>query len=224
MKRLEVLAGATYDGIDDRELPMSVDGVPRVLEVDHLVLCTCQEPLWELLGPLKAAGAALQLLGVPSVAPPSWMPSALSARLRGWLRKSEEWCRERNPHSGSPAIPGAGQIGPMLHLLCDVSLLPLAIGVNPISALCRTVGQPSDLNRPDGVGDTVLTMRIFLARSLNPDRVCLSPALWQMSRSAVRKYAMLLMTEGLSRSVRRGSFTPRRDTSSGFGSDPAIFP
>ena len=65
MKRLEVLAGATYDGIDDRELPMSVDGVPRVLEVDHLVLCTCQEPLWELLGPLKAAGAALQLLGVP---------------------------------------------------------------------------------------------------------------------------------------------------------------
>ena len=68
MKRVEMLSGVTYDGIDDRGLHISIEGVPRVLEVDHIVLCTGQEPLRELLEPLKAAGLRLHVIGGADVA------------------------------------------------------------------------------------------------------------------------------------------------------------
>ena len=62
-KRVQMLAGVNYDGIDDRGLHISVDGVPRVLKVDHIVLCTGQEPLRELLEPLRAAGVTPHVIG-----------------------------------------------------------------------------------------------------------------------------------------------------------------
>jgi 2,4-dienoyl-CoA reductase (NADPH2) len=68
MKRVQMLAGVSYDGIDDGGLHISVDGVPRVLQVDHIVLCTGQEPLRELLEPLKAAGLPLHVIGGADVA------------------------------------------------------------------------------------------------------------------------------------------------------------
>ncbi len=68
MKRVQMLAGVNYDGIDDRGLHISVDGVPRVLKVDHIVLCAGQEPLRELLEPLKASGVTLHVIGGADVA------------------------------------------------------------------------------------------------------------------------------------------------------------
>ena len=68
MKRVQMLAGVTYEGIDDRGLQISIDGVPQLLEVDNIVLCTGQEPLRELLEPLKAAGVTTHLIGGADVA------------------------------------------------------------------------------------------------------------------------------------------------------------
>jgi len=68
MKRVQMLAGVTYEGIDDRGLQISIDGVPQLLEVDHIVLCTGQEPLRELLEPLQAAGLTTHLIGGADVA------------------------------------------------------------------------------------------------------------------------------------------------------------
>jgi 2,4-dienoyl-CoA reductase (NADPH2) len=68
MKRVEMLAGVTYEGIDDAGLHISIDGEHSVLAVDNVVLCTGQEPLRELLEPLKAAGATTYVIGGADVA------------------------------------------------------------------------------------------------------------------------------------------------------------
>ncbi len=68
MRQVEVIPGASYDLIDDRGLHISVGGRRSVLEVDHIVLCTGQEPLRELFGPLKKAGVPVHLIGGADVA------------------------------------------------------------------------------------------------------------------------------------------------------------
>jgi 2,4-dienoyl-CoA reductase (NADPH2) len=68
MKRVEMLAGVTYDAIDEAGLHITVNGRPRVLEVDHIVLCTGQESLRELVEPLKAAGVRTHVIGGADVA------------------------------------------------------------------------------------------------------------------------------------------------------------
>jgi len=68
MKRVQMLAGVTYEGIDDRGLHITIDGERQVLAVDNVVLCTGQEPLRELLAPLKAAGVTTHLIGGADVA------------------------------------------------------------------------------------------------------------------------------------------------------------
>ena len=68
MKRVEMLAGVSYDGIDDAGLHITIDNVRSVLAVDNIVLCTGQEPLRELLEPLKAAGVKTHLIGGADVA------------------------------------------------------------------------------------------------------------------------------------------------------------
>ncbi len=68
MKRVQMLAGVTYEGIDDRGLQISIDGAPQLLEVDNIILCTGQEPLRELLAPLKAAGVTTHVIGGADVA------------------------------------------------------------------------------------------------------------------------------------------------------------
>ena len=48
---VEMLAGVEYRKVDDAGLHITVNGVERVLEVDHVVLCAGQEPLAELMPP-----------------------------------------------------------------------------------------------------------------------------------------------------------------------------
>ncbi|MCB1664707.1 MAG: NADPH-dependent 2,4-dienoyl-CoA reductase [Pseudomonadales bacterium] len=52
-KRVEMLAGCDYQRIDDDGLHVVVQGVPRVLAVDHIVICAGQEPLRELAQGLR---------------------------------------------------------------------------------------------------------------------------------------------------------------------------
>ncbi len=54
MKRhVQMLAGCEYQRIDDEGLHLSVNGEPRVLAVDNIVICAGQEPLQELVAGLK---------------------------------------------------------------------------------------------------------------------------------------------------------------------------
>ena len=55
---VQMLAGVDYQQIDDQGLHVTVNGAPRLLEVDHIVLCAGQEPLTELLPLQDAASAA----------------------------------------------------------------------------------------------------------------------------------------------------------------------
>ncbi|TFH88657.1 FAD-dependent oxidoreductase [Billgrantia azerbaijanica] len=60
---VEMVAGCEYVGIDDEGLHVRVDGEPRLLAVDSVVVCAGQEPVRELLEPLRAAGLAVHLIG-----------------------------------------------------------------------------------------------------------------------------------------------------------------
>ncbi|WP_323375706.1 NADPH-dependent 2,4-dienoyl-CoA reductase [Streptomyces alkaliterrae] len=63
-----MVAGATYDRIDDEGLHVTVDGESRVLPVDTVVLCTGQEPRRDLHTELAAAGHTVHLIGGADVA------------------------------------------------------------------------------------------------------------------------------------------------------------
>ena len=62
------VSGATYDRVDDDGLHYMVDGSPRVLAVDHVVLCAGQESVRDLYDELVAAGATVHLIGGADVA------------------------------------------------------------------------------------------------------------------------------------------------------------
>jgi 2,4-dienoyl-CoA reductase (NADPH2) len=71
MKKVEMLPGVHYEGIDDRGLTVSFGKErkgTRLLEVDNVVLCTGQEPLRDLQAPLQAAGVRVHLIGGADVA------------------------------------------------------------------------------------------------------------------------------------------------------------
>lgn len=53
---VEMIAGASYDRIDDAGLHVTVDGEPRLIEVDTIVLCSGQEPRRALAHELAALG------------------------------------------------------------------------------------------------------------------------------------------------------------------------
>jgi 2,4-dienoyl-CoA reductase (NADPH2) len=63
-----MLPGVVYERIDDAGLHIRVDSAARVLDVDTIVVCAGQEPRRELAGPLRAAGAAVTLIGGADVA------------------------------------------------------------------------------------------------------------------------------------------------------------
>ncbi|MFE9398816.1 FAD-dependent oxidoreductase [Streptomyces flavidovirens] len=63
-----MVAGATYDRIDDEGLHLTVDGEQRLIPVDTVVLCTGQEPRRELYDTLLAAGLPVHLIGGADVA------------------------------------------------------------------------------------------------------------------------------------------------------------
>jgi 2,4-dienoyl-CoA reductase (NADPH2) len=68
MKRVQMIAGVQYLGVDDRGLHILEAGQPRTLEVDSIILCTGQEPRRELEAPLRAAGIPVHLIGGADVA------------------------------------------------------------------------------------------------------------------------------------------------------------
>jgi 2,4-dienoyl-CoA reductase (NADPH2) len=66
-----MLSGVNYERIDDRGLTISFGKErkgTRLLEVDHVILCTGQESLRELQEPLRAAGLSVHVVGGADVA------------------------------------------------------------------------------------------------------------------------------------------------------------
>ncbi|MFD5427594.1 FAD-dependent oxidoreductase [Streptomyces sp. NPDC127084] len=63
-----MVAGVTYDRIDDEGLHITVDGTSTVLDVDTVVLCAGQEPQRDLYEELSAAGHTVHLIGGADVA------------------------------------------------------------------------------------------------------------------------------------------------------------
>ena len=67
-RNVEMIAGATYNKIDDAGLHITVGGKDVVLPVDNVVLCAGQEPFRELQAGLEAAGQKVTLIGGADVA------------------------------------------------------------------------------------------------------------------------------------------------------------
>ena len=67
-KRVEQLTGVDYQRIDDEGLHLTVEGQPRVLDVDTVVVCAGQEPVRDLADELRAAGLPVHLIGGADVA------------------------------------------------------------------------------------------------------------------------------------------------------------
>jgi 2,4-dienoyl-CoA reductase (NADPH2) len=65
--RVKQISGATYDLIDDAGLHISVDGVPQVLDVDHVVICAGQESVRGLYDELVAAFEAGRATSRPKI-------------------------------------------------------------------------------------------------------------------------------------------------------------
>ena len=65
-KRVEMISGANYIGIDARGLHITYGEKhqnPTLIEADTIVLCTGQEPLRALQAPLEASGVKVHLVG-----------------------------------------------------------------------------------------------------------------------------------------------------------------
>ncbi|WP_394428573.1 oxidoreductase [Streptomyces sp. SGAir0957] len=63
-----MIAGASYDRIDDAGLHVTLDGEPTLIPVDTVVLCAGQEPERSLYDDLVAAGRTPHLIGGADVA------------------------------------------------------------------------------------------------------------------------------------------------------------
>ncbi|WP_346007621.1 NADPH-dependent 2,4-dienoyl-CoA reductase [Janibacter terrae] len=67
-KGVHRVTGATYERIDDDGLHITVDGRPRTLAVDNVVVCTGQESVRDLVEPLRAKGVVVHVIGGADVA------------------------------------------------------------------------------------------------------------------------------------------------------------
>ena len=67
-KRVQMLGGVEYLGVDDTGLKIRVEGGEQLLPVDHVVVCAGQEPRRELQAELLAAGITPHLIGGADVA------------------------------------------------------------------------------------------------------------------------------------------------------------
>ncbi len=65
---VEQISGASYDKIDEAGLHLTVDGEPRLLAVDDVVVCAGQESVRHLYDALVAAGQDAHLIGGADVA------------------------------------------------------------------------------------------------------------------------------------------------------------
>ena len=60
---VHMLSGVEYVAIDDAGLHIRLDGAPRLLDVDTVIVCAGQEPARELYDVLMAAGQSAHLIG-----------------------------------------------------------------------------------------------------------------------------------------------------------------
>ncbi|MNR84870.1 2,4-dienoyl-CoA reductase [NADPH] [compost metagenome] len=60
---VKMIAGASYDKIDDHGLHITVNDQPTVLEVDHVIICAGQESYTAMYDQLKADGKNVHLIG-----------------------------------------------------------------------------------------------------------------------------------------------------------------
>ncbi|MDN4503296.1 NADPH-dependent 2,4-dienoyl-CoA reductase [Alteromonadaceae bacterium BrNp21-10] len=67
-KQVKMIAGVSYERIDDQGLHIKVNDDPQCLAVDHVIICAGQQPLRELLDDLQAAGMKTHLIGGADVA------------------------------------------------------------------------------------------------------------------------------------------------------------
>jgi len=67
-RNVKMLAGVSYEKIDDAGLHIRLGDETQVLDVDTIVMCAGQEPRRELLDDLKKAGVAVSLIGGADVA------------------------------------------------------------------------------------------------------------------------------------------------------------
>jgi 2,4-dienoyl-CoA reductase (NADPH2) len=65
---VRMVAGASYERIDDTGLTITVDGETQTLPVDTVILCTGQEPNRSLADELTARGLSVHVIGGADVA------------------------------------------------------------------------------------------------------------------------------------------------------------
>ena len=65
---VDMIAGASYEKVDDEGLHITVDGEARVLDVDNVVLCAGQDPRRDLADDLAALGVEAHVIGGADVA------------------------------------------------------------------------------------------------------------------------------------------------------------
>lgn len=66
--KVQMVAGVSYDKIDDEGLHITIGDTPRVLDVDHVIVCAGQEPLRELQQGLLDKGLKVHVIGGADVA------------------------------------------------------------------------------------------------------------------------------------------------------------
>ena len=62
-RNVKMLAGASYEKVDDQGLHIMVNDQPMILDVDHVVICAGQEPFTAMYDELKAVGKTVHLIG-----------------------------------------------------------------------------------------------------------------------------------------------------------------
>ena len=62
-RNVNMIPGASYEKIDDQGLHIVVNGQPKLLEVDHVVICAGQEPFTAMYEQLQTAGKTVHLIG-----------------------------------------------------------------------------------------------------------------------------------------------------------------
>ncbi|HKN04318.1 MAG TPA: NADPH-dependent 2,4-dienoyl-CoA reductase [Buttiauxella sp.] len=65
---VKMLAGVTYERIDDEGLHITVGGEPQTLQVDNVIICAGQDSRRGLVEPLRELGKTLHLIGGADVA------------------------------------------------------------------------------------------------------------------------------------------------------------
>ena len=97
---VEMLSGVRYVRIDDRGLHIEVGGEPRILEVDHIVICAGQEPLRDL-APVPVVKEEGRLARVLGSGPQNNTRHALSVHVIGGAARAAELDAKRAIREGA---------------------------------------------------------------------------------------------------------------------------